>query len=262
MNAFCLGSSSSGNCFILELEVKDKSIPIMVECGFSYKEILTKCNMNNILISNIRTCLITHAHNDHCKAATDLLKRGFKIYCSKETAKEISKDCDPLVINTSTKIEDGIFVIPFLVNHDISGACGFIIKTAKETILFINDCKSWGANLSEFKFDYVFIECNYDHEVVYAQYHELKNIIHQNGIEQSTFMESVQKLKQHERNINSHMSLSGTIKNLTKLNLVNCKSIFLMHLSDRFANEYKMKNAVQNSTKIKTFVCKKNGGIK
>ena len=82
------------------------------------------------------------------------------------------------------------------------------------------------------------------------------------GLSDATLREVNMKLAQHERNLNSHCSLNGTIKGLEKLNLKNCKAIFLMHLSDRYANEYKMKNEVQNRFHIRTFVCKKDGGIK
>ena len=145
--------------------------------------------------------------------------------------------------------------MPFQVEHDIEGACGFIIKTKTECVLFVNDHKRWTADLRDFKPNYVFIECNYDHKVVYAQLNELRKL-------PNPTVEEQQKMRQHERNLNSHCSLNGTLKGLRKLNLKNCSTIFLMHLSDRYANEYRMKIEVQKETGILTYACKKGGGIK
>ena len=65
-----------------------------------------------------------------------------------------------------------------------------------------------------------------------------------------------------DRNIKSHASLRGTERGLSMMNLSNCKAIFLTHLSDRYANEYKMKNEIQAMFGAKTYVCGRKGGIK
>ena len=57
------------------------------------------------------------------------------------------------------------------------------------------------------------------------------------------------------------MSLAHCRDHLKKLNLSQCKAIFLMHLSDRHANENKFKETIFEATGINTYVCKKNGGI-
>ena len=57
------------------------------------------------------------------------------------------------------------------------------------------------------------------------------------------------------------MSLANCIKHLERLDLTKCKAIFLMHLSDRHAQQFKFKEEVQKATGVQTFVCKKAGGM-
>jgi hypothetical protein len=73
----------------------------------------------------------------------------------------------------------------------------------------------------------------------------------------------LQKIKQYKRVIDAHMGLNTTKKILSKLDLSKCKAIFLMHLSDRNANEYRMKLEVKDVVgKTNVLVCQKLGGVK
>lgn len=258
MKAYCLASSSSGNAFILQLG----DATLLIECGISIKEIYSKCNDLNISVSDIDCCLITHAHSDHCKSAKDIERIGIPVYATKETIKQAKINGNELNILQPTKVAPNVFILAFIVNHDIEGAVGFIIKSKDETIIFVNDSKSWNDDLRNFKPDYVFIECNYDHAMVHAQLHELQKKVEEDSILDKVNREDLSTIAQHKRNINAHQSLASCIQNLHKLILTNCRAIFLMHLSDRYANEYKMKNAIEREFGIKTLVCCKKGGIK
>lgn len=262
MKAECLASSSSGNCFILEFDINGVPTRIMVECGIPIGDIYKKLNDRGIMLSTIQACLITHGHQDHCKSASRLKDLGIPIYASKPTLELCNCEGNELILEKPNRVLNGLFVMPFLVEHDCEGSIGFVIKTKDECVIFVNDHKRWTCDLSNFKPDYVFIECNYYHTVVYAQLNELKKLREQPNIDEKTLTEINIKIAQHERNIESHCSLRGTIKGLEKLNLSNTKVIFLMHLSDRYANEYVMKNDVQDRFGIRTYVCKKNDGIK
>ena len=259
MKAYCLASSSAGNCYVFQF---DGVPPLMVECGIPYSKIVEGCRKQNINLSEVSHCLVTHAHSDHCCAAANLDMRGIEILATKDTLNEGKIDGRVLEVDKPNKIADGLYVLPFLVDHDIKGAAGFVIKTANECVIFVNDHKKWDANLKNFKPDYIFIECNYEHVMVHAQYYALRKSKKSGLLGEKELRETNIKLAQFERNINSHCSLHGTIVGLNKLNLTRCQAIFLMHLSDRYANEYKMKNEVERTFGIKTYVCQKSGGIK
>lgn len=262
MKVYCLASSSSGNCYILEFDVGGVPTKIMVECGIPLNSIISKCNDYGVQLSTIKGCLITHAHSDHCKCAKKLNDLSIPIYAHKDTLSQIGIKGRELIPNEPKKVCDGLFAMPFMVEHDIDGAVGFVIKTKTECVIFINDCKRWTTDLRNFKPNFVFIECNYDHKMVYAQYHQLKELRQFGELADKELKEVNIKISQHERNINAHMSLSGCLKGLSRLNLSMCQCIFLMHMSDRYANEYRMKNEVSLQTGIKTYACKKEGGIK
>lgn len=262
MKVECLASSSAGNCYILQFENEGVSTQIMIEAGIPYKEILAKCNKAGIDLSQTECCLVTHAHSDHCKSAKDLANHGIKVFASKYTLEKANCRGVELSNLKKIKVAQNAYLMPFEVYHDIEGALGFIIKTPKDVILFVNDCKYWKENLINFKPTAVFIECNFIDKIVYAQYGSLKKDINSGMLNDKELKEAKIKLSQHRRNIDAHMSLSSCIKNLKKLNLKHCQAIFLMHMSDRFTNEYEMKNEVKMATGIQTYACGKKGGIK
>lgn len=262
MKAYCLASSSAGNCFILDFEIEGVSHKIMVECGIPLNEIYHKLTEQKLSFADVEACLITHHHSDHSKSASALIERGVPVFASKGTLETLNLKGNVIYPREKFRVLNGLFVIGFPVEHDAIDSMGFIIKTPTECVIFINDNKRWTTNLTKIKPDYVFIECNYDHHVVYPQMTALQNRKEEINYDDEEQKELNIKLKQLTRNVNSHMSLRGCIKGLHKLNLSQCKTIFLMHLSDRYANEYKFKNEIQAEFGIRTYVCKKQGGIK
>ena len=262
MKAICLASSSVGNCFIFQFEIEGKTTSIMVEAGIPMSSIYQKCNENGVALNEVEACLITHSHQDHCKSARELTRLGIPLIAHKKTLEALSIKGQGIMPKQKFRVVNGLFGMAFDVEHDVEGSVGYILKTKDECVIFIIDHKRFTTNISHIKPDYVFIECNYDQKVVYPQYHELVKRKDELGFEDDERHEINVKLKQMERNINSHASLRGTEKGLAKMDLSNCKAIFLTHLSDRYANEYKMKNEIQAMFGIKTYVCKKIGGIK
>lgn len=261
MKAYCLASSSAGNCFIFQFEIEGKTTSIMVEAGISMSSIYQKCNENGIQLNEVEACLITHSHQDHCKSARELTRLDIPLFAHKDTFKALSIKGNVIEPKQKFRVANGLFGMCFEVEHDVAGSVGYILKTKDECVIFIIDHKRYTTNLSHLKPDYVFIECNYDQKVVYPQYHELQKRKEELGFDDEERHEINVKLKQMERNINSHASLRGTEKGLAKMDLSNCKGIFLTHLSDRYANEYKMKNEIQAMFGVKTYIARRNGGF-
>lgn len=262
MKVYCLASSSEGNCFVFDFEIEGKSHKIMVECGLPYKTILSKLNELQIMFSDIEACLITHYHGDHSQSVKQLLRLNVPVFASKGTLETLKVQGNAIYPKQKFRVLNGLFALGFPVEHDAIDSMGFVIKSPNETVIFINDNKRWTCNLSHIKPDYVFIECNYDNRIVYPQITQLNKRAEQLAYNDPEMKEVNTKLKQLNRNVNSHMSLRGCIKGLHKLNLSNCKYIFLMHLSDRYANEYRFKNEIQQEFGIRCYVCLRHGGLK
>ena len=62
-----LSSGSDGNCYVVQAGEER----ILIECGIDHKRILGGLNYN---IRNVKGCLISHKHADHCKNLKWILK--------------------------------------------------------------------------------------------------------------------------------------------------------------------------------------------
>ncbi|MCQ4952135.1 MBL fold metallo-hydrolase [Holdemania filiformis] len=244
----CLASSSAGNCYHITLNRKDlPPVVLLLEAGLPYAELLRRMTSEGLDLRAVDAVLITHNHKDHCAAFGDLRRRGKRVYGNRLIVGE----------NQSTLLEAGRIktlaaetrVYPFAVEHDAEDSLGFVIYTDMEMILFVNDCKYFAEDLSKQKFNYIFIESNYDGQVIHFAYEAAK--------EQHNEVD----IKRYERILNSHMSIKHTCDQLKKLDLSNCKGIFLMHLSDRHANPNLFKQRVSKEFGKPCFVCRKSGGI-
>ena len=61
MDIKVLASGSSGNCYY----VSDGDSPVLIECGLPWKQIQQGINFRT---SELAGCLVSHEHQDHCKA--------------------------------------------------------------------------------------------------------------------------------------------------------------------------------------------------
>jgi phosphoribosyl 1,2-cyclic phosphodiesterase len=255
MEAFCLGSSSSGNAYILKFTdpKTGDTKRILVEAGFPYRELVSRAVRQGALLSQCTSCLITHEHSDHAYSLKEVNERLCTVFASEPTLKD--RGVNPNQYNTmkdwvQTYVEPHVLVLPFLVDHDAPEPMGFAIRSYGETVCFVNDCYRVLRDLSGIKFDYVFIECNYEDRFMHIEYSDAKR----DG--------DLALIKRYNRIFKAHMGLYGTQKFLSGLDLSKCKAIFLMHLSDRNAREQIMKQEVgKRYPNIKVFVCRKEGGF-
>lgn len=251
----CLASSSSGNCYYLELKKKSDiavgkpTINLLLEAGIPYKEIVAKLANIGISMANVDAAIITHNHQDHCRAVEDLTARGLPVYGN-------SIITNGTLMRTMTAgsvkagIAPGLYITPFAVEHDAPDSLGYIIQGPSGVkILFVNDCKFFKADLSAYKFDIVMIEANYDGQMIHYAYEKAKET------------HDYANIKRYERLLNSHMSIANCIKTLQMMDLSSCKKIFLMHLSDSHANELVFKARVKAATGVDTYAFKKCGGF-
>lgn len=69
MTLTCLGSGSSGNCYLLD---NDGEV-LILDCGISIKEIQSAMNWD---FSSVVGVIVTHAHKDHKRCLSELDKFG------------------------------------------------------------------------------------------------------------------------------------------------------------------------------------------
>ncbi len=206
-----------------------------MDAGISHKDLQIKSGFR---INSVCGVLITHEHNDHCKAVKDLAKYGVNIYMSQGTKDVVGVDSHRIrVVKALVDIEIGTFVVkPFDVQHDVKEPLGFLItsKITGERLVYFTD-----TYYLKYKFDnlnYILGECNYDTETLNQNINE--------GL----------KIERVKRLYKSHMSLENFLVFLQNNDLSKLKKIYLLHLSDDNANENKIRIEVQKLTGVEVIV--------
>lgn len=229
-----LGSSSSGNCYILFTPTGS----LLLDCGLPWKFIQKGLGFD---LFSVDGCLITHAHKDHSKALQDIMNAGIDVYTSKGTIealgmKEASHRLNILRAKTSVTIGN-FTVLPFETQHDCIEPMGFLIqyRPTSEKLLYLTDsyyCKYRFKGLN-----YILIECNY-----------CKDILDRN-IEAGLIDEAMKR-----RLLESHFSLEH-VKDFIKANdLSECRKIILIHLSEGNSDASRMIQEIYDLTGIETLV--------
>ena len=219
-----LGSSSQGNCYILE----NKNEALIIEAGVRFIEVKKALGFD---IRKVSGCLITHQHNDHAKYIKAMVESGFPTLALEEvwTAKGVTGS-RAYCIERGKGYRFGRFkVLPFDACHDVP-CVGYLIDHPESgRIMFLTDscmCEYVFPGLNQ-----VMIECNYsDAKLVEA-------------INAGRTLPS-----QRERLMTSHMELNTCKGFLCANDLTNVANIVLLHLSDNNSDEKNFVSEIERQT--------------
>jgi phosphoribosyl 1,2-cyclic phosphodiesterase len=157
MELIILGSSSKGNCYLLQTTEEI----LIIEAGIKFSEIKKVLNFDFDLVKGV---IISHEHRDHSKAFKDLLENGIDIFASAGTIKALDIDqiYSPTVIRHGDVFKVGSFtILPFKTYHDAAEPLGFLINHPKSgDILFFTDTVQMPYKFEGCK--HLLVECNYD----------------------------------------------------------------------------------------------------
>lgn len=224
-----LGSSSSGNCYLIEVNNNEK---LILDAGVNFKIVQKELKFN---FEGIEGVLVTHEHMDHLKYATNFALNGINIYASAGTFKKQNLVGHRFkIIKALQQFEIGNFkILPFDTQHDAEEPLGFLIqhKITGEKLLYATD--TYYIKYKFNRLNYLLLECNYNQEIA------KENV--RNGVINKT---------RYTRLLESHFSLENVIKFLKSNDLSFAKHIVLCHLSDTNSNQYIMQNKVYEETKI------------
>lgn len=234
MNLKVLGSSSSGNCYLIEVNNEK----LILDAGVNFKIVQKELNFN---FNGIEGVLVTHEHMDHLKYASNFALYGINIYASAGTFKKQNLVGHRFkIIKALQQFEVGNFIIlPFDTQHDAAEPLGFLIqyKLTGEKLIYATD--TYYIKYKFNKLNYLLLECNYNKKIAKENA--------KNGVINKT---------RYSRLLESHFSLENVIKFLKSNDLSYAKNIVLCHLSDTNSNQDIMLNEVYAATKIKTAVAK------
>lgn len=171
----CLGSGSSGNCYLLKTE----NTGILIDAGIGIRQLKKSLKEYGFSLDHIDAVLITHDHADHIKAvghlandfnkpvyATELVHLGInRNYCT--TSKLTVEHQRVVCKRVETQIGD-FTVKPYEVSHDSTDCVGYRIETMGITFCIITDCGVVTRQVAEAisAANYLVIEANYEESML------------------------------------------------------------------------------------------------
>ncbi len=136
-----LGSGSKGNATLIHTETDG----ILIDAGFSRKELLVRLSQIDFKPENIKGILISHEHSDHIKGLK-IFANQFKIptYINADTFRFLSDKNKigekNIVFNSADSFKINNFTIePFSIPHDAIDPVGFIIYHKLAKIAIVTD---------------------------------------------------------------------------------------------------------------------------
>jgi len=154
-----LGSGSSGNCAYVETE----NCRVLVDAGFSPRQIRTRLASIGRTPENLTAILITHEHSDHIAGLLGIAdKFQIPVYCNRDTqdatiwtfknkwskktnlaleaADTFKSKINWQLFTTGASFEIAdILVETFSIPHDAQDPVGFLLRTASGNIGFATD---------------------------------------------------------------------------------------------------------------------------
>ena len=226
MKLKCLGSGSSGNCYLLSTETET----LILDCGIPIMEIKKGLNFD---LSKVLGCVVTHSHKDHSLSVKDFENMGIPVFKPYENKEPISlNDWNGTIQVFDLTDKDGKFMhtnadgtecpcYGFLITHPDLGRMLYITDT---------ELVKW-----RFKdINHILISCNYQ-----KKYIDDENLAKRNHV------------------FRGHMELE-TVKEFIKANNSDSlQNIILCHLSNDNANPEECKAEVEKVAKCPVYVARK-----
>ena len=205
-----LGSSSLGNCYILENDTS----ALIIEAGVSFKEVKKALGFN---IRKIDGVLISHEHLDHAKYIKDYLQVGIPVYSAFQTQEALEIITGELTkaIPAMKKVQIGKFsIIPFNVPHDVDIECyGYLIEHEDMgKLLFLTDLEYCKYNFSKQNINHILVEANYSNDLIDNEAVNFEHIL------------------------KGHMSLQTALSFISTNDNPELRNVVLIHLSDKNGN--------------------------
>lgn len=135
-----LGSGSKGNCTLVEAG----STRLLIDNGFSGKEILGRLQRLGIAPESLTAVIVTHEHDDHIKGVGVLARRlNLPIYANTATHQaaehRIGKASRREFATGETFVVEGLQVHPFAVSHDTVDPVGFVVSDGNCALGYCTD---------------------------------------------------------------------------------------------------------------------------
>lgn len=233
MELLCIGSGSSGNCYIL----RSRNECLVVEMGIKDSALKKALDFD---LASVCGCVISHRHNDHSASVKKVTKWGVPILALEDVFEAHGIAENPFCIKAQPhkgyKIgEYKIYCLP--VEHDVQ-CLAFVIEHAEcGKVLFVTDTMFLPYKVKGVR--HIMIEANYADDIL-----------------QENINAGKLPFSHRERLMCTHMELETTKKTLRENDLSNVQEIVLLHLSNDNSDEERFVREVRELTGIPTYAAK------
>lgn len=178
---FCsLGSGSAGNATLIEASLGITRTQVLVDCGFSLRELTRRLVRAGSTPDELSAVFITHEHGDHAGCALSLARQHrVPIVTSRGTWRAISQrlgevELDPALLHFARDGETiplgDIEVQPFAVPHDANEPLQLRASDGRVSLGMITDIGSVTPSVVQSLqgCDALLLECNHDEAMLRA----------------------------------------------------------------------------------------------
>ena len=136
-----LGSGSKGNCTLVEAG----PTRVLIDNGFSCKEILARLRSLCIAPENLTALIVTHEHDDHIKGVGVLARRlGLPVYTNEATRRRADAKMGKLPTHREFGAGepftiDAMHIHPFVISHDAADPVGFVLSDGRNSLGYCTD---------------------------------------------------------------------------------------------------------------------------
>lgn len=201
MKLRCLGSGSSGNCYLL---IAGNGETLIIDPGVPIKEIKQALNWN---ISCVVGAVCTHNHADHAKSVKDLEQMGISVFKPYESPKPMSIGSTDWTIQGFELTDKAGKIMHTNADGSECPCYGFLISHQEMgRLLYITDTE-----LVKWRFknvNQILVEANYSKEIIQ------------------------QENPNYEHVCRGHMELGTTLEFLKANKGPDLRNVVLLHLSD------------------------------
>jgi len=222
-------TGSTGNAYTIE----DSDQMILIDPGIRFKDLQRKTNFT---LSKYDFCLVSHEHQDHCKAVADVARLGIPIVLSAGTMEALIKKAPKG--SFILKFPDEEFslkkwkVLPFDLDHDAKEPFGFLIQSPSgKKILYATDTNKISYNFTGVT--HYIVECNYSEKL----------------LEKNSKLHESTKIRIRQ----THFALEDVKAFFLAQDLTKTEAIYLVHLSDQNSNEKRFIRDIKKATGVPVY---------
>lgn len=141
MKLKCLGSGSSGNCYILENDVE----ALIIEAGVPFMEVKKALDFN---VRKVVGVVVGHCHLDHSRAVAEYQKAGIPVFKPYESE-----------MQRQVRTYGGFVIKSFELVHDVPCFGFYLFHEDIGTLVYASDTEyiKWRFN----KVNHILVEANY-----------------------------------------------------------------------------------------------------